>query len=74
MWEWVTTEERMREGMYRDDGHCKGYNDTAFEQVFHTRTPNPSAPNPSAPNPEPPNPRTPEPPNPRTHELLRIPE
>jgi len=33
MWEWVTTEERMNSGMYRDDGHCKGYEDAAVEQV-----------------------------------------
>jgi hypothetical protein len=25
MWEWVTTEERMAGGMYREDGHCKDY-------------------------------------------------
>lgn len=33
MWEWVTTEERMKGGMYRDDGHSKGYEDTGVEQV-----------------------------------------
>jgi carnitine O-palmitoyltransferase 1 len=33
MWEWVTTEERMNGGMYRDDGHAKGYQETSTEQV-----------------------------------------
>ena len=33
MWEWVTTGERLQGGIYRDDGHCRGYGDSAFEQV-----------------------------------------
>mmetsp|Transcript_59715 Transcript_59715/g.141984 ORF Transcript_59715/g.141984 Transcript_59715/m.141984 type:complete len:801 (+) Transcript_59715:97-2499(+) len=33
MWEWCTTGERLQGGIYREDGHCKGFEDTAFEQV-----------------------------------------
>mmetsp|Transcript_14066 Transcript_14066/g.32428 ORF Transcript_14066/g.32428 Transcript_14066/m.32428 type:complete len:799 (-) Transcript_14066:91-2487(-) len=33
MWEWVTTEERYKGGLYRDDGHCKGFDDSKYEQV-----------------------------------------
>jgi len=32
MWEWVTTEERMAGGMYREDGHCKGYDEPSADQ------------------------------------------